>query len=101
MLRLSALAASALLLGVQAMSGQESSQRPVTSLTLDEAVQIAAQNNPGFLRTYNLQRTADAQVRSSMGALLPTSGASFSANYQQGGSNVVQGLSLIHISEPT
>ena len=94
MLRLSALAASALLLGVQAMSGQESSQRPVTSLTLDEAVQIAAQNNPGFLRTYNLQRTADAQVRSSMGALLPTSGASFSANYQQGGSNVVQGTEI-------
>ena len=94
MLRLSTLAASALLLGLQGLPAQVASPRAVTSLTLDEAVQIAAQNNPAFLRTYNLQRNADAQVRASMGALLPTSGASFSANYQQGGSNVVQGTEI-------
>jgi len=89
-----ALAASALLLGSQALSAQVAPTRTITTLTLDEAVQIAAQNNPTFLRTANLTRSADAQVRSAMGALLPTSGASFSANYQQGGSNVVQGTEI-------
>jgi outer membrane protein len=94
MSRLSALAASALLCSAHTLSAQASSSRAITSLTVDEAVQIASQNNPGFLRTSNLQRTADAQVRASMGALLPTTGASFSANYQQGGSNVVQGTEI-------
>ena len=94
MSRLSALAGSALLFGAQALSAQVAPTRTITTLTLDEAVQIAAQNNPTFLRTANLTRSADAQVRSAMGALLPTSGASFSANYQQGGSNVVQGTEI-------
>lgn len=94
MFRFTALAACALVVGIQTSPAQVQQARTITSLTLDEAVQIASQNNPAFLRTYNLQRTADAQVRSSMGALLPTSGASFSANYQQGGSNVVQGTEI-------
>ncbi len=94
MSRPSTLAAAALLFGIQALRAQTAPERAVASLTLDEAVQLAAQNNPGFLRTYNLQRSADAQVRATMGALLPTSGANFSANYQQGGSNVVQGTEI-------
>ena len=94
MFRFTALAACALVVGIQASPAQVQQARTITSLTLDEAVQIASQNNPGFLRTSNLQRSADAQVRSSMGALLPTSGASFSANFQQGGSNVVQGTEI-------
>lgn len=94
MFRFSALAAAALFVGSQALSAQTTTPRTVTSLSLEEAFQIAAQNNPTFLRTSNLERTADAQVRSAWGALMPTSGASFSANYQQGGSNVVQGTEI-------
>ncbi|HVE36218.1 MAG TPA: TolC family protein [Gemmatimonadaceae bacterium] len=94
MSRLSRIAAVVVFFDVHSLSAQVQSARVVTSLTLDEAVQIATQNNPGYLRTYNLQRSADAQVRSTMGALLPTSGASFGANYQQGGSNVVQGTEI-------
>ena len=94
MTRVSRFAALAVFFGIHGVSAQVASSRTVTSLTVDEAVQLATQNNPGYLRTYNLQRNADAQVRSSMGALLPTSGASFSANYQQGGSNVVQGTEI-------
>jgi outer membrane protein len=92
--RLSRIAAVAVFFDLHVLTAQVQSSRTVTSLTLDEAVQTATQNNPAYLRTYNLQRSADAQVRSTMGALLPTSGASFSANYQQGGSNVVQGTEI-------
>jgi len=94
MSRLSQFAACAVLICVQNLSAQVASSRTITSLTLDEAVQLATQNNPTYLRTYNLQRSADAQVRASIGQLLPTSGASFGANYQQGGSNVVQGTEI-------
>jgi len=94
MSRLSQFAACAVLICVQDLSAQVAPSRTITSLTLDEAVQLATQNNPTYLRTYNLQRSADAQVRASIGQLLPTSGASFGANYQQGGSNVVQGTEI-------
>src|SRR4051794_13287068 len=64
------------------------------ALTLEEAISLAASNNPTFLRSKNAERLADAQVRTSYGALLPTSGLNFGANYQQGGSNVVQGTEI-------
>src|SRR5690349_7194094 len=65
-----------------------------TTLTLDDAIALARQNNPIFLTTANERKTADAQVRQAYGALLPSSNASFYSGYQQGGDIFVQGGSL-------
>lgn len=70
-----------------------SSQSPAT-LTLDEAIALARQNNPLFLTTANERRSADAQVRQAYGALLPSSNAQFYSAYQQGGDIFVNGGSL-------
>lgn len=72
-------------------------QSPATSpttLTLDDALALARQNNPLYLQTANERKSADAQVRQAYGALLPSSSASFYSGYQQGGQIFVQGGSL-------
>jgi outer membrane protein len=72
-------------------------QSPATStptLTLDEAITLARQNNPLYLTTANERKTADALVRQAYGALLPSSSASFYAAYQQGGNIFVNGGNL-------
>jgi outer membrane protein len=68
--------------------------RPAATLTLEEAIVLARQNNPAFLQTENLRKTADSQVRSAYGALLPSSNASFYSGYQQGGDIFVSGGSI-------
>lgn len=70
-----------------------------TALSLDEAITIARRNNPSFLQTANGRRNADAQVRTAYGTLLPSSNASFSSRYQQGGQQVFNGLSFINSSD--
>jgi outer membrane protein len=65
-----------------------------TTLTLDDALSLARQNNPLYLQTANERKSADAQVRQAYGALLPSSNASFYSGYQQGGDIFVQGGSL-------
>jgi outer membrane protein TolC len=70
------------------------SQSSPRTLTLDEAISLARQNNPLYLQTTNERRSADAQVRSAYGALLPSSNASFYSGYQQGGDIFVNGGSL-------
>jgi outer membrane protein len=72
-------------------------QGPTTigkTLTLDEAITIARQNNPVYLQTVNTRRAADADVRTAYGALLPTSSASFSTRFQQGGNQFFNGVAL-------
>jgi outer membrane protein len=64
------------------------------TLTLDEAIAIALQNNPAYLQSVNTGRNADANVRSAYGALLPTSSASFSTRYSQSGSQFFNGVAL-------
>lgn len=64
------------------------------TLTLDEAISIALQNNPAYLQSANTERNADAGIRSAYGALLPTSGASFSTRYSQSGSQFFNGVEL-------
>jgi len=64
------------------------------TLTLDEAISLARQNNPGYLTTANERKSADAQVRQAYGALLPSSNAQFYSGYQQGGDIFVNGGSL-------
>ena len=70
-----------------------------TSLTLDEAVQLARRNNPLFLQTVNARRAADANVRTSYASLLPSVSASLSGRYQQSGQQFVQGIALQNNSD--
>ena len=63
-------------------------------LTLDDAISLARKNNPTFLSIANNRRTADAAVRSARGAFLPSADASFGARYQQGGTQVFNGLNF-------
>ena len=65
-----------------------------TTLSLDEAISLARRNNPIHLATINNRRTADAAVRTARGQLLPNADASFFAQRQQGGSQIIGGTSL-------
>jgi len=78
----------------QAPSTTSSPSQSAATLTLDEAIALARQNNPIFLTTANERRSADAQVRQAYGALLPSSNAQFYSGYQQGGDIFVNGGSL-------
>ncbi len=68
-------------------------------LSLEQAIALARQNNPTYLGTVTGRRTADAEVRSAYGAFLPTLSSSFSAGYQQAGSQVFQGLTFTGSSD--
>jgi outer membrane protein len=65
-----------------------------TTLTLEEAIAIARRSNPAFLQIANNRRDADAQVRASDAALLPSVNSSFTTEYSQGGSQIFQGAQL-------
>lgn len=65
-----------------------------STLTLDEALAIARRNNPTFLQIANNRRDAEAQVRASDAALLPSVTSSFSTEFSQGGTQVFQGSQL-------
>lgn len=65
---------------------------PRDTLTLDQAIELARVNNPGLQETKNSVRTADAQLRTAYGLLLPSASASIGAQYTQGGNQIVQGL---------
>jgi outer membrane protein len=81
-------------LPAQMPSTPSQSSQPPATLTLDEAITIARQNNPLYLQTANERRSADAQVRQAYSALLPSSNAQFWSAYQQGGEIFVQGGSI-------
>lgn len=55
------------------------------SLSLEQAIAIARQNNPALQQVVNGRRSADAQVRSAYAAFLPSLGTSFSSSFNQGG----------------
>src|SRR4029078_6312442 len=78
----------------QAPSTTSSTPQSTATLTLDEAIALARQNNPLYLTTANERRSAEAQVRQAYGALLPSSNAQFYSGYQQGGDIFVNGGSL-------
>jgi outer membrane protein len=74
-------------------------QTPATTgaratLTLEEAIAIAHRNNPAFLQIANNRRDADAQVRASDAALLPSVNSSFTTEYSKGGTQLFQGAQL-------
>lgn len=55
-----------------------------TSLSLDEALEIARRNNPVFQQAVNSRTRALAGTRSAYGALLPSADASFGASFREG-----------------
>jgi outer membrane protein len=79
----------------QAVAAAPASGAP---LTLDDAITLARRNNPVFLSIANNRRTADAAIRSARGAFLPSADASFGARYQQGGTQVFNGLNFSNSS---
>lgn len=66
----------------------------LAALTMDQAVSLAHRNNPDFLATKNNRRNASLELRSAYGALLPQVNASLSGQYQQGGQQFFNGVSL-------
>lgn len=87
-------ALSPAILAAQVPSSPHQPQSSSTTLTLDEAISLAKQNNPLYLQTANERKTADAQVKNAYGQLLPSSNAQFYSGYQQGGQIFVNGGSL-------
>ena len=79
-----------------AVSAQTTATAPAerTTLSLDDAINLARRNNPVHLATVNNRRTADAAVRAANGQLLPNADASFFAQRQQGGRQIFGGTSL-------
>lgn len=64
------------------------------ALTLEDAITTAHRNNAQFLQIRNAVRTSEVQVRQTYAALLPSSSASFSTRYQQGGTQFFSGVAL-------
>lgn len=64
------------------------------ALTLDDAISLARQNNPLLQQTKNLVRDADATIRTTYGALLPSLGASIGGGFTQGGTQIFQGVQI-------
>jgi outer membrane protein len=61
-------------------------QTPATgpTLTLEEAVAIARQNNPAFQSSLNQRRRVGAQLRSAYGALIPQASTSVGTSFREG-----------------
>ena len=89
-----------LLLGLAAATSQASGQlvardsAPTTTLTIDQAIDLARRNNPALQQTLNNRIGARAAVRSAYGALLPSADASLTGLRQQGGQQIFSGTSL-------
>ena len=71
-----------LLAGVSAPAVAQSAPR--TTLSLEEALEIARQNNPVYLQSVTGRTRAAAGVRSAYGALLPSADASMGASLREG-----------------
>src|ERR1700682_228162 len=87
-------------IGLVAAATQASAQvaprdpAPQTTLTIDQAIELARRHNPVRQQTLNNRIGARAAVRSAYGALLPSADASLSAQRQQGGQQIFSGTSL-------
>ena len=67
---------------------------PTATLTIDEAQALARRNNPSLQQTIGTQRSANAQLRSAYGALLPNADVSFGSQYRQGLPQLVNGVAI-------
>ena len=78
-------AAIGLALLVPLFAGFPSAAQQPASLTLEEALQLAHQNNPDYLAATNDEGLADWSVRSAYGGLLPSASLTGSMTYQAAG----------------
>jgi outer membrane protein len=65
-----------------------------STLTIQQAIDLARLNNPELQQTLNNRVSARAGVRTAYGQLLPTADASMSVQRQQGGEQIFSGTSL-------
>lgn len=63
----------------------------VTSLSLEQAIQIAQQNSPQYLTAVDTRDVASSQLRSAYGAFLPSVTAQFGAQYREGLQQLIAG----------
>jgi outer membrane protein len=91
---LRSVALATLLAPTAAVAQTPDTSRGRTTLTLEEAIAIARRNNPAFLQVANNRREAEALVRASDAALLPSITSSFTADYQKAGTQFFQGAQL-------
>jgi outer membrane protein len=75
------------------VAGADAQQPQRTTLTLEEAITLARQNNPAFLAQQNDLRVSDWGVRQAYGALLPGAAASTSFQFQGSGTQRIGFLS--------
>ncbi len=61
------------------------------ALTLDEAISLAERNNPAYRLSAVAEQRANAGVRASFGALVPSIRASVGGGYREGRSEIVAG----------
>jgi outer membrane protein len=75
-----------------ALPATASAQEAGPALTLEEAQSLAQRHNPDLALTRNSRRTAGAALRSAYGDLLPSANFSFSTQFQEGGSQPINGV---------
>ena len=87
--------ARAILLIAAVVTAPLAAQEAVPSrLSLEDALEIARGNNPGFLQTRNDEALADWDVRQAYGALLPTASAGSGVSWQGAGEQRFGSLTL-------
>lgn len=67
---------------------------PSSTLTLEQALEIAAKNNPAYQQALLGRNRAQAQVRAAYGSLLPNADASGSLGFREGRPQNFGGISL-------
>jgi len=64
------------------------------ALSLDDALRLARSNNPDLQQVLESRRTARATQRAAYGSLLPSLDASLGGQYQEGGRQIYNGVTL-------
>ena len=76
----------------QLVSAQGTSPTPsVVTVTLEQAIQSAEQNNPQYLTAVDTRDVAGSQLRSAYGAFLPNVSAQFGSQYREGLQQLIAG----------
>ncbi len=64
------------------------------TLSLDEAIALAKQNNPAFQQFITSRRRAEASLRAAYGTLLPSASTNIGAGFRQGKPQIFQGVAF-------
>ena len=64
------------------------------SLTLEDALRLAKQNNPSYLLALNNRRRAEHSVRNAYGAFLPSASTNLGTSYRQGKPQFFNGVAF-------